>query len=119
QKNVGLGLKLPLYASGSKSVGWWAMFITMIGDMSAFFSLVFGYFFFWTVREDFPPEPSPGPGLLWPLVSVGLVGIAWSLTLLAGRWNSRNREAGFHAALTVAALLTTGGALALLAGPYL
>src|SRR5690606_32030133 len=39
--------------------------------------------------------------------------------LLAGRWNSRNREAGFHAALAVAALLTTGGALALLAGPYL
>ena len=29
EKNVGLGLTLPLYQSGPKSVGWWAMFITM------------------------------------------------------------------------------------------
>ena len=44
---------LPLYASGPASVGWWAMFITMIGDGTAFASLVFGYFFFWTIHEDF------------------------------------------------------------------
>ncbi|HEX7026259.1 MAG TPA: cytochrome c oxidase subunit I, partial [Gammaproteobacteria bacterium] len=119
QKGVGLGLKLSLYASGSKSVGWWAMFIAMIGDMSAFFSLVFGYYFFWTVREDFPPDPSPGPGLLWPLVSAGLVLVAWGLTLLAGYCNRRNRAMGFYSTLAVAALLTTGGTLALLAGPHI
>src|SRR5690606_21329519 len=55
EKNVGLGLKLPLYVSGPDSVGWWAMLITMLSDMAAFFSLVFGYFFFWTVHENFPP----------------------------------------------------------------
>src|SRR5690606_7680879 len=57
-KDVGLALRLPLYSSGQASVGWWAMFITMIGDMTAFASLVFGYFFFWTVHEDFPADPS-------------------------------------------------------------
>ncbi|HEY9569310.1 MAG TPA: cytochrome c oxidase subunit I, partial [Thalassobaculum sp.] len=46
-KDVGLGLRLPLYISGPASVGWWAMFITMVGDLSAFASLVFGYFFYW------------------------------------------------------------------------
>ena len=62
EKDVGLGLRLPLYASGPRSVGWWAMFITMLGDVTAFLSLVFGYFFFWTVHADFPPEAAPGPG---------------------------------------------------------
>ena len=31
---------------------------------TAFVSLVFGYFFFWTLHEDFPPEPARGPGVL-------------------------------------------------------
>jgi cytochrome c oxidase subunit I+III len=34
---------------GSDSVGWWAMFITMLAMLTAFVSLVFGYFFFWTL----------------------------------------------------------------------
>ena len=67
EKDVGLGLTLPLYASGPASVGWWAMFITMLADMTAFVCLVFGYFFFWTIHDDFPPKPSPGPGVDWPV----------------------------------------------------
>ena len=66
-KDVGLGLRLPLYVSGRDSVGWWAMFITMLGVFTAFVSLVFGYFFYWTLHENFPPDPAPGPGLFWPL----------------------------------------------------
>ena len=66
EKNVGLGLTLPLYLSGSSSVGWWAMFITMLGDMTAFVSVVFGYFFYWTIHKDFPPKASQGPGIFWP-----------------------------------------------------
>ena len=46
-------LRLPLYASGPASVGWWAMFITMVGDGTAFASLVFGYFFYWTIHRRF------------------------------------------------------------------
>src|SRR3546814_11312181 len=55
EKAVGLGLTLPLYASGPAGVGWWAMFITLLGDATAFAGLVFGYFFFWTIHDDFPP----------------------------------------------------------------
>src|SRR5690606_9864478 len=50
EKDVGLGVTLPIYVSGVKSVGWWAMFITMVGDGTAFASLIFGYFFYWTVH---------------------------------------------------------------------
>src|SRR3546814_8458391 len=45
EKAVGLGLTLPLYASGPAGVGWWAMFITLLGDAPALAGLVFGYFF--------------------------------------------------------------------------
>jgi cytochrome c oxidase subunit I+III len=66
EKDVGLGVRLPLNASGPDSVGWWAMCITMLAVLTAFVSLVFGYFFFWTVRTDFPPRPTLGPGVFWP-----------------------------------------------------
>ncbi len=41
EKDCGRGLVLPLYVSGDLAPGWWAMFITMIDDLSAFFGLVF------------------------------------------------------------------------------
>ena len=71
-KHAGRGLMLPLYASGPASPGWWAMFITMTGDATAFASLIFGYFFYWTIHPDFPPDPRPGldgPGLFWPMIA--------------------------------------------------
>jgi cytochrome c oxidase subunit I+III len=118
EKDVGLGLTLPLYASGSASVGWWAMFITMLGIMSAFASLVFGYFFYWTIHPDFPPDPSPGPGVLWPAAGGGLLVLAWALTSLARRWNRQDRAAAFYAGLLAAAVLAAAGAAALVAGPW-
>ncbi len=45
-KDAGLGLSLPTYAAGPQSVGWWAMWITRLGDATAFASVVFGFFFY-------------------------------------------------------------------------
>jgi cytochrome c oxidase subunit I+III len=118
-KDVGRGVTLPLYASGPSSVGWWAMFITMLGDLTAFAGLVFGYFFYWTARDDFPPEPSPGPGLFWPLLALVLLLGAWLLTFMARRWNQKGHAGALRWALAVAAVLATGGGAALLAGPWL
>ncbi len=119
EKDVGLGLKLPLYVSGSSSMGWWAMFITMLADLTAFISLVFGYFFFWTIHTDFPPDPSPGPGVFWPAVAAGLLLEAWALTIFARRWNKRDWSNGFYAGLLMAVALALGGGAALLAGPWM
>jgi cytochrome c oxidase subunit I+III len=118
-KDVGLGLSLPLYVSGQTSVSWWAMFITLLADQTAFVSLLFGYFFFWTRHTDFPPSPDAGPGLLWPLLGAALVLMAWLLTSIARYWNKRDLGMWVHAALGVAALAAVGGIAALLAGPGL
>jgi cytochrome c oxidase subunit I+III len=117
-KDVGLGLTLPLYASGPASVGWWAMLITMLGDMTAFVALVFGYFFYWTVNEDFPPETSSGPGVLWPLASAVLLLGAWGLTGFARRWNRGDQSTRFYLALLSAVVVAVAGVGALLAGPW-
>ena len=118
-KDVGLGLVLPLHASGSASVGWWAMLITMLADFTAFASLVFGYFFYWTIHEDFPPARTSGPGVLWPAVATVLVLAAWGATVLARRFNSRDQAARFHVGLAAGMLAALAACAALLAGPWL
>lgn len=118
QKDVGLGLTLPIYVSGSSSVGWWAMFITMLGDLTAFISLVFGYFFYWTARPDFPPNPAPGPGVWWPSVALVLLLSSWLLTVMARRWNRRDSRVLSYSALVGSVLLAGAGGAALLTGPW-
>jgi cytochrome c oxidase subunit I+III len=118
EKDVGLGLRLPLYGSGPASVGWWAMFITMLADVTAFVCLVFGYFFYWTIHPDFPPDSMPGPGVFWPTTGAGLLLGAWALTLLARQWNRRDRAVGFYVGLLCAAALAVASGAALLAGPW-
>ncbi|MDX1548623.1 MAG: cbb3-type cytochrome c oxidase subunit I, partial [Rhodothermales bacterium] len=114
EKDVGLGLRLPLYASGRHSVGWWAMFITMLGDMTAFVSLLFGYFFYWTIHDDFPPEGAAGPGVVRPLAGGLLLLGAWGLTLLARRWNGQDRAGAFYVALLGGVGLAAAGAVVLM-----
>jgi cytochrome c oxidase subunit I+III len=118
-KDVGLGLTLPLYASGNISVSWWAMFITMLADQTAFVCLLFGYFFFWTRHPDFPPGPDAGPGLFWPLVAGALTAGAWGLTLMARRWNSRDAGVRVHICLVGGVVVAMCGLAALVAGPWL
>jgi cytochrome c oxidase subunit I+III len=91
------------------------MLITMLGDLTAFAGLVFGYFFYWTVHEDFPPAGASGPGLAWPLLGGGLVVAAWLATVLARSANRRDRGGLFAGLLLAAAALAGGGAWALVA----
>ncbi|MCQ4632956.1 cytochrome c oxidase subunit I [Shinella sp. CPCC 100929] len=117
-RDVGLGETLPLYTSGPQSVGWWAMFITMAGDGTAYASLMFGYFFYWTIHEDFTAGHA-GPGMLWPLTAAGLFTLAWA-AMLAARWvNETDRRGLTRLTLAVAMLLTLAACCAGLAGPYL
>jgi cytochrome c oxidase subunit I+III len=118
EKDVGLGLRLPLYLSGSRSCGWWAMYITMVGDAAAFASLIFGYYFFWTVHADFPPDPAAGPGVLWPTVGTAGLLAAWALTLAARKLNRRGNPAALRKALLAGAVCTVLGSAAFLLGPY-
>ena len=118
EKDVGLGLILPLYASGPASVGWWAMFITMVGDATAFASLVFSYFFYWTIHRDFTAAIA-GPGLRWPLTAALLFVCAWIATVAARQLNSRDHKALFRIVLVGACAFTVAASAAGFAGPWL
>jgi cytochrome c oxidase subunit I+III len=117
EKDVGLGVTLPLYLSGSVSVGWWAMLITMLAVFTAFASIVFAYFFFWTIHDDFPPASAKGPGVVWPVTTLALLLGAWALTMLARRWNRADRAAAFYLSLIAACVLALAGGAAMLEGP--
>ncbi|MCV3739272.1 cytochrome c oxidase subunit I [Rhizobium sp. TRM96647] len=117
ERDIGLGKTLPLYSSGPQSVGWWGMFITMAGDGTAYASLMFGYFFYWTIHDDFTAGHA-GPGIGWPLLAAGLFVLAWFVMVLARRVNAADRPAMTRAALILSGLLTVAGCLAGLAGPH-
>lgn len=101
EKDVGLGVRLPTYVSGPKSCGWWAMFITMLGDLTAFVSILFGYFFFWTIHEAFPPPGAAPLGIAWPLAGVVAAGIAWLSTRLAIGWTAERHWHHHRSALVL------------------
>ncbi|CAH2403783.1 cytochrome c oxidase subunit I [Mesorhizobium escarrei] len=115
-KDVGLGLSLPLYASGSDSVGWWAMFITMVGDGTAFASLVFGYFFYWTIHADFTAGIA-GPDAVWSLIAASLFAAAWGLMVAARTVNRRGTTATMRGLLVLSLLTTVAASAAGLAAP--
>jgi cytochrome c oxidase subunit I+III len=117
EKDIGRGISLPLYASGVKSTGWWAMFITMTGDGTAFASLVFGYFFFWTIHDDFTGGFA-GPGAFWPLTALALFIAAWAVTVGAREMNRAGMVATVRVLLVLGALLSAAGCAAALAGPW-
>ncbi|NOT45317.1 MAG: cytochrome c oxidase subunit I [Acidobacteria bacterium] len=117
-KDIGLGRTLPLYVSGPSSVGWWAVFITMIASQSAFWCLVFAYFFYWSLQRGFPPPGTVGPGVLWPVTGGALLLGAWALTLYARRSNALERSLTTQAALLAAIVAAAAGVAALAAGPW-
>ncbi|NRP21879.1 cytochrome c oxidase subunit 1 [Ensifer adhaerens] len=115
-KNVGLGLRLPLYVSGPASVGWWAMFITMVGDGTAFGSLIFGYFFYWTIHDDFTAG-LPGPGWVWPSISLLLFLAAWVALIAARRANRAGSTGVTRLLLGLVLILDLSAAASALVGP--
>ncbi len=112
RKPVGLGLSLPIYASGPESAGWWGVWITMLGDATAFISLVFGFFFYWTTKTDFPPVGSEHANLLFMLLGGAVLLGAWALTLYARDSNTKGHVARARKALVLGIIASfTGMAL--------
>lgn len=105
KKDVGLNEELPLYNSGPAAVGWWAMFITMAADQTAFISLVFGYFFYWTVGASYV-EATHGilrTELLILLLASGT--LSWGFTSLARKWNKAGHDKFFYGSLSLSSFL--------------
>jgi cytochrome c oxidase subunit I+III len=118
-KDIGSGHRLPLYVSGAQSTGWWAMFITMTGDLTAFLGVLFGYFFFWTIHPNFPPIGIDGPGWQWPMLSAVLAVVTWGMIIGAREVNSAGHVMLARALLVGALVGAVLTGAALMAGPWL
>ncbi|WP_119459220.1 cytochrome c oxidase subunit I [Rhodospirillaceae bacterium SYSU D60014] len=99
-QDVGGGITLPVYVTGSTSHSWWAMVVLLLVDGSIFASLIFAYFFLWTVNPGtWPPEGVELSSLLWPAAAAALfaassAAIAYASRALAaaerrGQWPMR------------------------------
>ncbi len=75
---------------------------------------MFGYFFYWTVHEDFPPAGMDGPGVFWPSVAGIAALAAWVLMLAARRLNAMGSTIGLRAAIAFSGVLAALGGAALL-----
>ncbi|WP_235856082.1 cytochrome c oxidase subunit I [Mesobaculum littorinae] len=114
KKDAGLGLKLPIYVSGPKAAGWWGVWITMLGDSTAFASLVFGVFFYWTARPDFPPEGTDHAAWALSLLALALLVGSWAATFGARYLNGRSHWRTVMTSLVAAPLLAAAGCAALI-----
>jgi len=114
-KDAGLGLRLPTYAAGPSSVGWWAMWITMLGDATAFASLVFGFFFYWTASPDFPPDGAAHADAARVGLAAAALSLSWAATVAARSLNRAGHVGAARAGLVLAPLLGAGGAALLVA----
>jgi cytochrome c oxidase subunit I+III len=82
---IGHGIKVPTYASGSLSHSWWAMVVLLLVAGSLYLSFVFSYLYLWTVSPQVWPRPGQLPSPSWPVISALLLAASSGLILLAGR----------------------------------
>jgi heme/copper-type cytochrome/quinol oxidase subunit 3 len=111
EKDVGHGLVLPIYAAGPSSCGWWAMFITMLADVTAYLTLVFAFYYYVTINEGFDlSRLSVGSGWLFGglVIAVACAGLALGL-----RRRGVGGASGAAILTAVALLAGVGGALLL------
>jgi cytochrome c oxidase subunit I+III len=89
--DIGGGITVPVYVTGSMSHSWWAMIVLMIVSGMTYACLVFSYLFLWLVNPGaWPPEGVPLPRYGWPLIAGALYIASTGLIALA----SRNLESG-------------------------
>nr|WP_043767028.1 cytochrome c oxidase subunit I [Roseivivax isoporae] len=112
-KDAGLGLRLPTYVSGPRAPGWWGVFITMLGDATAFASLIFGVFFYWTARPDFPPENAVHADPAFAGLAAAAFAASWAATRIARGVNRSGNVLTARLLLGAAPLLGIAGATAL------
>ncbi|SDE92090.1 cytochrome c oxidase subunit I [Limimaricola pyoseonensis] len=113
-KEAGLGLRLPTYAAGPQAVGWWAVWITMLGDATAFASLVFGVFFYWTSNAAFPPPGAEHASGTLVALATAAFAAAWLATRAARGLNRAGRVGAARAGLVAGPLLTAAGMAAII-----
>jgi cytochrome c oxidase subunit I+III len=82
--DIGGGITVPVYVTGSMSHSWWAMVVLIVVSGMTYACLVFSYLFLWLINPGaWPPEGASVPAYGWPLAagilyvaSTGLIAVA-------------------------------------------
>ena len=82
---IGHGIMVPTYVSGSLSHSWWAMVILLLVAGSLYLAYVFSYLYLWTVSPQVWPKAGQLPSAAWPLASALLLAASSALILFLGR----------------------------------
>jgi cytochrome c oxidase subunit I+III len=106
---VARGHVLPVNVCGPASHSWWGTVVLILVDATIFASLLFTYFYLWTVRpEQWAPEAAPLPDMLWPLLSAAGYAASAALILLGRRAVRVGRGAVTGALVAASGLLLLG-----------
>jgi len=103
--DIGGGMRLPVYATGPKSLSWWAMISLLLIIGMMFASTVLSYLYLWLVNPGaWPPESVALPGLGWPGLAFLLYAASSAVILWAGVLVGRDRQGAAVPLLFAAAL---------------
>jgi cytochrome c oxidase subunit I+III len=83
--DIGGGIKLPTYASGSLSHSWWAMIVVLLVAGSLYLSYAFSYLYLWTVSPQFWPTPMALVPVTSPALSAFLLVAGSAILVVAER----------------------------------
>jgi cytochrome c oxidase subunit I+III len=113
---IGDDIHLPDYASGTVSHAWWATVVLMLVDGAIFASLVFSFFYLWTVAPaGWPPVPLALPDATWSIATTVTVLMAGAAMVCANRLLRGNRtRPAFNSAHGVGLILLWGSLLCML-----
>jgi cytochrome c oxidase subunit I+III len=112
--DIGRGEVLPIHLNGTQTHSFWGMALTLIFDGVAYLSLIFSYFFLWTVSPEHPPPGfEAGPMTTAGASAAALLGS--SILFRAACWGVARGRTGVFWLGSSGALLSmiAGGALAM------
>ena len=77
--DIGAGIVVPTYMSGTSSTGWWAMVITLIVAGMVLAMSAFAYVFLWSRNPSaWAPPPAMGTSIAPVLLNLFAGGLTWS-----------------------------------------
>lgn len=106
--DIGNGARLPCHYTTRHPPGWWGLLIALLADATLFLSLLFAYFYLWTVSPAWPPEGFGEGGLLWP--TAALLALMASSAFI--RWGEAADARGAAGRMQLGYLCAMGLALA-------
>ncbi len=89
--DIGGGVRLPTYATGTESHSFWAMIVLMLVAGALYLSYVFGYLYLWMVKPEGWPPTDRLPDATFLYVQVLLLGVSGACLFVTRRALDRDR----------------------------